>query len=85
LVAHYRIARIIVPEIENNATFYKGGSTDGAVQNFVTPGLWISKVRLQPHNPASAAALSVGAGMQIATSHFATSNHGLILSARMMF
>jgi len=84
VVAQYRIGKVFWPEIENNATFFHGGSNDGRVQNFITPGLMVSKIKLRS-NPRDRLALIFGAGMQIATSHFHTFNHGLILTARLTF
>ncbi len=83
-VTQYHLAKLFWPEIENNATFYHGGSNDGRTQNFVTPGLMVSKIKLE-HDPRNRLALVFGAGMQIATTHFHTYNHGLVLSTRMLF
>lgn len=83
-VAQYRIGKLFWPEIENNATFYHGGANDGRVQNFVTPGLMLSKFKLE-RDPRNRLAVVVGGGMQIATSQFHAYNHGLVLTARMLF
>jgi hypothetical protein len=83
-VAQYHIGKFFWPEIENNATFYHGGPNDGRVQNFVTPGLMLSKFKLE-RDPRNRLALVAGGGMQIATSQFHTYNHGLVLTARMLF
>ncbi|MGA8438711.1 MAG: hypothetical protein WB762_09735 [Candidatus Sulfotelmatobacter sp.] len=82
-LGQYHIGKFSWPEIENNATFYHGGPNDGGVQNFVTPGLMLSKFKLE-HHPRNRLALVVGGGMQIATSQFHTYNHGLVLTARML-
>jgi hypothetical protein len=82
--AQYHIGKIFWPEIENNATFYHGGPNDGRVQNFVTPGMMVSKFKLE-RDPRNRLALLFGGGMQIATSQFHTYNHGLALTARMLF
>jgi len=84
VVAQYKLAKIFWPEIENNATFYHGGSNDGKVQAFVTPGLMVSKIKLKS-NPGNRLALIFGAGEQIATSHYHAYNHGLIFTARLAF
>lgn len=84
-VAQYRIGKLFWPEIESNATFYKGGTNDGKMQEFVTPGLMVGKCALHPADPKARAGLAVGVGMQIATSHFHTFNHGLVLTARWVF
>ncbi len=84
-VAQYRIGKHFWPEIESNATFYKGGSHDGEIQEFITPGLMAGKFALHPGDPKSRPGLVFGAGMQIAASHFHTYNHALILTARWIF
>lgn len=84
-VAQYHIGKLFWPEIESNATFYKGGTNDGKIQEFITPGLIVGKCALHPSDPKSRPGLAVGAGMQIATSHFHTFNHGLVLTARWIF
>jgi hypothetical protein len=67
------------PEIEDNATWYKGGANDGRMQNFVTPGV-VSRWKLHKR-----VGVTLGAGLQIATSEFHTYNHGLVCTARMPF
>ena len=67
------------PEVEFNSTYYKGGDNDGRIQTFVTPGI-VTKYKL--HHRIG---ITLGAGMQIATSAFHSSNHGIVLSARMPF
>jgi hypothetical protein len=67
------------PEVEFNTTYFKGGPNDGKVQNFVTPG---SLGRFPLHHRIG---LTMGAGMQIATSEYHSFNHGLIFTARMPF
>ena len=51
-VAQYRIGKLFWPEIESNATFYKGGTNDGKMQEFITPGLIIGKCGLHPPTPS---------------------------------
>lgn len=84
VVAQYRIHKIFWPEIENNATFFHGGPNDGRVQNFVSPGLVVSPLKLK-HDPKDRLGFILGAGMQIATAHFHTYNHALMLDARFIF
>jgi len=67
------------PEVEFNSTFFEGGPHDGAIQNFVTPGI-VGRWKL--HNRLG---VTLGAGMQIATSSYHAYNHGLVFSARMPF
>ena len=84
-VAQYKIGKLFWPEIESNATFYKGGTNDGKTQEFITPGLIVGKCALHPSDPKSRPGLAFGAGMQIAASQFHTYNHGLVLTARWIF
>jgi hypothetical protein len=84
-VAQYRVGKLFWPEIESNATFYKGGTNDGKTQEFLTPGLIVGKCALHPSDPKSRPGLAVGAGMQIATSRFHSYNHGLVMTARWIF
>ncbi len=83
-VTQYHVGKFFWPEIESNATFYHGGPNDGRVQNFITPGLMVSKFKLES-DPRNRLALVFGGGMQIATTQFHSYNHGLVLSARMLF
>jgi hypothetical protein len=67
------------PEVEFNSTFYKGGDNDGKIQNFITPGV-VGRWKL--HNRLG---VTLGAGIQIATSAYHSYNHGLVFSGRMPF
>jgi len=67
------------PEVEFNSTFYKGGPNDGKMQNFATPGI-VARFPLRRR-----LGVTLGAGMQIATSGFHTYNHGLVFTGRMPF
>jgi hypothetical protein len=84
-VAQYRLGKYVIPEVEDNATFYQGGSNDGKTQNFVSPGLMLGKFKLQPHDARARSGFSFGAGEQIATSQFHTYNHALYLTGRFLF
>jgi hypothetical protein len=70
-------------EVENNATFYFGGSRDGKMQNFVTPAAFYV-LRRKEWQPTHAYLVFAG-GMQIATSSFHTYNHNLISEVRVLF
>jgi hypothetical protein len=85
LAAQYRIHKIFWPEIESNATYYKGGTNHGREQEFVTPGLLIGKCKLHPEDPHSRGGFAFGAGMQIATSQYHAYNHSLVTTARFIF
>ena len=83
--AQYHLAKMVWPEIEDNATFYKDGPNDGKTQNFLSPGLMFSKYKLHQNDAKSRTGLAAGAAMQIATSQFHTYNHGLYITARFLF
>lgn len=70
-------------EVEDNATYFKGGSHDGKMQNFMLPAAFyvIRPKSWKPTHPF----FIVDAGMQIATSQFHTYNHNLITEARILF
>lgn len=70
-------------EIENNATFFAGGSHGGKMQNFITPAAFyiIRGKNWKSTHPT----YIVDGGMQIATSGFHTYNHNLITELRMLF
>ena len=83
--AQYKIGKLFWPELESNATFYHGGTNDGKKQEFIMPGIIIGKCGLHPKDAKSRPGLAFGGGMQIATSHFHSYNHGLVLTARWIF
>lgn len=83
--AQYKIHKFIWPEVEDNATFFHGGKNDGKMQNFLTPGITVGRLKLHPEDAASRLAISFGGGEQIATSGLHTYNHNLVLTARFVF
>ena len=83
--AQYRLGKWLWPEVESNATWFYGGANDGKMQNFLTPGLTLSKFKLHPSDPKSRLAIALGAGMQIATSQFHAYNHALVFTGRFVF
>jgi len=83
-VAQYRIGKIFWPEVENNATYFHGGPHDGKTQDFITPGLMLSRFKLE-HDARNRLSLTLGAGEQIAVTQFHTYNHGLIFTSRLAF
>jgi hypothetical protein len=83
--AQYRIHKYFWPELEDNATFYFGGKNDGKMQNFLTPGITFSKIKLHPGDERSRLAIAFGGGEQIATSRLHTYNHNLVFTARLLF
>jgi len=83
VVAQYRISKMFWPEVESNTIYFHGGPNDGRTQNFVTPGLVVSKIKFS-REATNRRAVVFGIGEQIATSHFHTYNHGLILTYRIV-
>lgn len=91
-VAQYRLARtgfarFFWPEFEANSTFFKGGTNDGKVQVFGTPGLIFGRVPLthDASGKPGRLGLTFGAGEQIAMTHFHTANHYTVITARIPF
>ncbi len=76
----YHVMKKLWPEIELNATFFPNGPNGGSKQLFVTPGLVVGRFALTRR-----VGLAFGAGVQVAATHFHTSNHNLILSVRLPF
>ena len=84
-VAQYHLSKYVWPELESNATYFFAGKNGGKQQNFLTPGIVFSKFKVHPNDAASRLGFTVGAGMQIATSHFHTYNHELAITTRFVF
>lgn len=83
----YHATRLIWLDAELNSTFYYGGKNDGKQQTFATPGFTVSRfplpfVRDASHTPLR---LTLGAGEQIALTHFHTYNHSPVFTARLRF
>jgi hypothetical protein len=81
------VARLFWPELEFNSSFYSGGSNDGKIATFATPGIIIGRIPLS-HDASGKPGrlgLTFGAGEQIALTHFHTYNHGIILTGRVPF
>jgi hypothetical protein len=83
--AQYHLGKYLWPEVETNATYFEGGPNDGKSQNFITPGLVVSKIKLRPSDAKSRLGFGFGAGEQIATSKFHSYNHGLVFTGRLVF
>jgi len=75
-----RLARVVWPEVEVNATWFRGGKNDGKEQVFVTPGVVIGRLALSQR-----VGLTLGAGLQLPVSSFHTSEHNIIASVRAPF
>ena len=76
----YRIKGKIWPMLEQNSTFWSGGTLDGKKEVFLTPGLVLGSFPL-----AERLHLSIGSGVQIAATQFHQYNHRWILSVRFPF
>lgn len=76
----YHARRFLWPELEVNSTFNEGGTNDGKKQTFLTPGLVVGRIPLR-----NRLGLTLGAGIQIAATHFHTFDHNLIFTARLPF
>jgi hypothetical protein len=80
------LLRTLSPQLESNTTFLIGGSNDGKAQNFITPGVIAGRFHLTAgETPARRPQLTVGAGMQIAATHFHAYNHAVVLTSRLYF
>ena len=76
----YRIKGKIWPMIEQNSTFWSGGTLDGKKEVLLTPGLVLGSLPL-----AERLHLTIGGGVQIAVTQFHQYNHRWILSVRFPF
>jgi hypothetical protein len=88
----YRLAkegfgRMVWPEFEFNSSFYEGGSNDGKVATFGTPGIVFGRIPLSrtADGKPGRFGLTFGAGQQIALTHFHTYNHSTVLTLRLPF
>ncbi len=79
-VAQEHVGRYLWPELELNSSFIKGGPNDGKKQSFIMPGVLTG--RFPVHNRVG---LTLGAGMQIAATHYHSYDHALIFTARIPF
>jgi hypothetical protein len=79
--------RLVWPEVEFNSSFYKGGTNDGKVATFITPGMVIGRIPLthDASGKPGRLGLTFGAGEQIALTHFRTYNHATVMTARIPF
>lgn len=81
------LARLFWPEVEANSSYFLGGPNDGKATTFLTPGMIVGRIPLT--HPAGdrpgRLGLTLGAGEQIAVTHFHSTNHNLVVTARMPF
>jgi hypothetical protein len=68
------------PEVEVNSTAWPNGTLGGKKETFLTPGIVVGRFPF-----FGRVGFVVGAGVQIAATHFHRSNHNLILTFRFPF
>ena len=85
--AEFHATSLLWLETEFNSTLFRGGKNDGREQTFITPGIILSRMKLAPTRPGAPNRLSLtlGAGEQIALTHFNIYNHSPVLTARLRF
>jgi hypothetical protein len=76
----YHVTPKLWPELEVNSTFWKDGTQNGKKQTFLTPGLILGRFKLHGR-----LAMAVGAGFQIAATHYHNYNHALVFTIRFPF
>ena len=76
----YHVLRKLWPELEVNATFWPNGKLEGSKQVFLSPGLVVGRFHLWRR-----LGLTMGAGEQIAVTHYHQFNHAKTLSVRFPF
>ena len=78
----YRVFRKLWPELETNVTMWPNGGTTlvGQKQAFLSPGLVAGRFHLYKR-----LGMSIGAGEQIAVTHYHQYNHAKVLSIRFPF
>jgi len=84
-VLQYHVQKYLWPQLEINSTAWYGGSKDGKVQTFLTPGLMLGKYAIHPNDKTSRLGLAAGAGLQTVATKYRTYNHSLIFTARLLF
>jgi hypothetical protein len=68
------------PEVEVNSNFYRGGPNDGRKQVYLTPGISAGRFPLYRHLQ-----LTMGAGMEMAVTHFHSFTHQAVFTVRLPF
>ena len=79
----YRIERFLWPEVELNGTSWRDGEHLGENQIFITPGVVLGRFPL--HALYNRLGLTIGAGVQVAATHYRQYDHGWTVSMRMPF
>ena len=82
----WKVSPLVWLQTEFNTTVYAGGKNDGQHQTFTTPGIVVSRIRLGHYaRERYPLLLTLGAGEQIALTHFHTYDHAPIVSCRLRF
>jgi hypothetical protein len=76
----YHVRQKLWPELEVNSTFWDDGTLNGKKQTFLTPGLILGRIKLHGH-----LLMAVGAGFQIAATHYHQYNHAPLFTIRFPF
>ena len=76
----YHVLPKFWPEIEINSTFWSEGMLGGQKQVFITPGVVLGRFKVRGRLAAA-----IGAGYQIAATHFHSYNHAAIFTVRFPF
>jgi hypothetical protein len=84
-LGQYHLGKYLWPEVEINSTAWYGGTHDGKVQTFLSPGIMAGKFALHPGDPHSRSALAAGVGFQTAVTSYHAYNHSLIFTGRFLF
>jgi hypothetical protein len=79
----YHATKLLWLDFESNTTFYHGGPHDGLTQSYVTPGIIARGVH--PRFLPARNRQVFGVAMEVATTHFHTSDHNLILDWKFAF
>ncbi len=75
----YHLAKLW-PEFEVNSSFWNDGAQEGKKQTFLTPGLIAGRFKVHGR-----VLMAVGAGFQVAATHYHTYNHAYIFTFRFPF
>jgi len=76
----YHVASKLWPEIEINSMFWEGGERGGKKQVLVTAGLILGRFTLHGR-----VLMSIGAGFQVAATHYHAYNPGAVVTVRFPF
>lgn len=84
-VFQYHVQKFIWPEFEVNSLAFYGGSKDGKIQSFATPGVVVGNYKRHPKDERARLGVVAGIGFQTATTHYHLYNHSLVFTGRVVF